>query len=247
MINRMKLEISLNQLHKASEAEEVLLWGKIIGTKYDYFLALLINYKGHFEFPKKAFYYANSNTWEFNPLPEIKKYHIEDNEAFHTNYFTGDPIAILKEYENKEEGNMSMENKPEKPQNPDPLDISDSEDNKVVEEEKKLNFTELDKLAFIVRIIDYETNIFPQGAFKLIPIHELRRNDNYKGLKKEELTCISKYSHFRKPTQQEKLDIIEKDEAIFRTDILDDLDKGNLKSKFILLYFRYLDLSIGFN
>lgn len=85
----------------------------------------------------------------------------------------------------------------------------------------------------MVKIIDYETNIFPQGAFKLIPIHELRRNDHFKGLKKEELKDISKYSHFRKASQKDKIDNIEKDEAIFKQDILDDIGKDKTKSNLI--------------
>jgi len=95
---------------------------------------------------------------------------------------------------------------------------------------KKENFTELDKLAFIVRTIDFDTSIFPQGAIKLIPIHELRRNDNFKGLKKESLRDITKYSHFRRLTQLDKIVNIEKEEAIFKDDILDDLDKGKIKN-----------------
>ncbi len=231
---KMKLEISLNELHKSTEAEEVLLWGKIVGTESDYFIALLVNYKGSYEFPKKSFYYCTSKLWTFQPLPEIKKYHIDDYEASHGSMFKGKLDDTIKAYEDQENANMSMDNKdkePEKPMNPDPLDISDSEDNKVVVEVKKANFTELDKLAFTVRIIEYETHIFPQGAFKLIPIHELRRNENFKGLKKEDVLNINKYSHFRKPTQLDKIINIEKEEAIFQDNILDDLNKNSFRSK----------------
>ena len=233
----MILEIALKELHKVTESEEVLFWGKIIGTKNDYYLALLVNYKGHYEFPTKTFYYTTSATWVFTPLPEIKKYHIEDNEANHFNFFSGEPGEIIKQYVDPDAPEEMEKQADEKPQNPDPLDISDSEDNKVITVEKKENFTELDKLAFTVRAIDFETSIFPQGAIKLIPIHELRRNDNFKGLKPEELKDITKYSHFRKLTQLNKIEEIEKDEAIFSFNILDDLDKGKYKSKFLLNSF----------
>lgn len=232
---RLRLEISLNELHQSSNAEEVLFWGKIIGIKYDYFIAILVVYKGNYEFPEKMFYYTNSNTWKFNKLPDIKKYHIEDNEIFHILQFTGEPSTILKTYENEEAAaNSSMDGgnkEPEKEVNPNPLDISDSEDNKIVKEEKKSNFTELEKLSFIVKIIEYETHIFPQGALMLNSIHELRRNDNFKGLKKEDLVDIHKYSHFRRPSQLEKIEKIESEEAIFYEDILDDLNKDEVKSK----------------
>lgn len=242
----MKLEIAAKELHKITEAEEVLFWGKIIGTKNDYFIILLVNYSGHYEFPKKSFYYTTSNTWVFVPLPEIQKYHYEDNENLHFNQFSGEPGEILKQYVDPDAVDDGGNKTQDKPQNPDPLDISDSEDNIVVVEEKKNNFTELDKLSFVVKTIDFEAFIFPQGAIKLIPIHELRRNDNFKGLKPEELKNINKYSHFRKLTQEDKKINIEKDEAIFRNDILDDLDKGRDKSK-LIYYCRYMDISIRWN
>lgn len=226
----------MKELHKVTEAEEVLFWGKIIGIKQDYYIALLVNYRGNYEFPKKALYFTTSTTWVFTPLPNIHKYHIQDNENVHFNQFTGEPGEILKQYVDPDavqDPDLIKPDDTNKPQNPDPLDISDSEDNKVVVEEKRENFTELDRLAFVVRLIDHDTSIFPQGAIKLIPIHELRRNENFKGLKKEELTDISKYSHFRHLTQINKKLEIEKDDAIFRFDLLDDLDKDSYKGKYL--------------
>lgn len=237
----------MKELHKITEAEEVLFWGKIFGIKNDYYIALLVNYKGHYEFPVKSFYYTTSTTWVFTPLPKVQKYHIEDNETFHFKEFSGDPGEVIHQYidpDKVDDGGNMMGDEPVKQQNPDPLDISDSEDNKVVVVEQKSNYTELDKLAFSVRTIDHETSIYPQGVIKLIPIHELRRNDNFKGLKQDELKRIDKYSHFRKITQNNKLIEIEKDEAIFRFDILDDLDKDNYKSKRceIISIYIYINL-----
>jgi len=137
---KLKLEIYMNDLHKETGAEEALFWGKIIGTQFDYFITLLVNYKGYYEFPKKVFYYASSSNFLFKELPDIKKYHIEDNEANHFEPFFGDPTKILKQYVNPDEVKDPELEKKEKPVNPDPLDISDSEDNKVVVEEKKRKF-----------------------------------------------------------------------------------------------------------
>ena len=229
----MRLEIALNELHKVTCVEEVLFWGKILGTKNDYFIALLINYKGHYEFPIKTFYYASSTTLVFTPLPDISESHITDNEIFHSAFFSGDPTEILKLYETEDDqGNMDqdpVEKKEEKVD--DPLNISDSDDNIQVVVEKKKNFTELNKLSFVVRSVDFDTNIFPQGVFKLIPIHELRRNDNFKGLNKKELTSIGKFHHFRHITEPERKINIEKDEAIFNMDILDSIEKDPVKCK----------------
>ena len=44
------------------------------------------------------------------------------------------------------------------------------------------NFTELDRLAYVVRAIDVDCQIVPVGAFKLSPEHELHYNYNFKGL-----------------------------------------------------------------
>ena len=41
--------------------------------------------------------------------------------------------------------------------------------------------TELDRLAFIVHEIDYTCFIVPKGAFKMTPIHEVRRNEAFVG------------------------------------------------------------------
>jgi len=44
------------------------------------------------------------------------------------------------------------------------------------------SFTEIMRLAFVVRAIDQECAAVPIGAFKLSPLHELRRNDDFEGL-----------------------------------------------------------------
>ena len=133
-------------------------------------------------------------------------------------------------FEEKEEEGDNMDNKDDITKPVDPLAVDDSLDNIKEEKVVKKTFLEEHKLAWTVLTIDFETSIFPQGAIKLIPIHELRRNDNFKGLKSVELKDITKYSHFRKITQPEKKENIEKDEAIFRFDILDDLNKGKYKN-----------------
>ena len=43
------------------------------------------------------------------------------------------------------------------------------------------SFTELDRLAYTVAAIENDTHIIPEGAYKMIPIHEIRRNESFKG------------------------------------------------------------------
>lgn len=228
----MKLEISLNELHNKIRVEELWLWGKIIGTDFDYFIAMGINYKNHYEFPEKTFYYATSMDYVFNSLPDTLAQHIPDMKKHSYAMLKGDPKVILENYEEavdpesaeaKEKENQAEENKDKKEE--DLLLLDESVDQEVKPVEKRLNFSELSKLSFIVKAIDYDTNIFPKGAFRLLPIHEIRKNDTFKGLKQDELLDIKNYHYFRPISTQKRKEIIESDEAIFRFDFLDCVDE----------------------
>lgn len=91
------------------------------------------------------------------------------------------------------------------------------------------NFTELDRLAYVVAAIENDTHVVPQGAFKLIPQHEIRRNLCFKGPSKEHLRDLAKYLHFRNVQSPEKKVLVETDESVFREDILDSVDEDKPK------------------
>lgn len=191
-----------------------------------------VNYKNHYEFPEKTFYYSTSSDYIFNPLPDTLEQHIPDMKKHSFSMLKGDPKLILENYEEavdpenaeaKEKENQAEENKEKKEE--DMLLLDESVDQEVKPVEKRLNFTELCKLSFVVKAIDYDTNIFPKGAFKLLPIHEIRKNDTFKGLKPEELIEIKNYHYFRAITTSKRKEIIESDEAIFRFDFLDCVDE----------------------
>jgi len=55
------------------------------------------------------------------------------------------------------------------------------------------NFTELDRLAFVVRAIENDCALAPVGAFKLTPTHELRYNDSFKGLSLADVGKLHNY------------------------------------------------------
>ena len=55
------------------------------------------------------------------------------------------------------------------------------------------NFTELDRLAYVVRAIETECQIVPVGAYKLTVEHELDYNESFKGLPLEEALKIDNY------------------------------------------------------
>ncbi len=55
---RLKLELALLRLSELANADQLLFWGKITTTASPYYVALALDFKGHYSFPHKKFYYA---------------------------------------------------------------------------------------------------------------------------------------------------------------------------------------------
>lgn len=166
---KFKLEMALNELHLDIKSEEMWFWGKINGIEKDYYIALALFFTEHYQFPQKKFYFCNSANFIFSELPEIQNHQIQDLTTINT-YFVGNPDIILETYENLSSNN-------------DNNDFNyDDDDKHFVPRKTFKSLTESDRLAYIVRQIDFDTNVVPQGAFKMLPINELRRNDNFTGI-----------------------------------------------------------------
>ena len=58
---------------------------------------------------------------------------------------------------------------------------------------------------------------------KLTPIHEVARNEAFKGLPESEAFNLQYYSHFRNVQDNAKKENLEADDAIFQRDFLDDV------------------------
>ncbi|EGR29932.1 radial spoke head protein, putative [Ichthyophthirius multifiliis] len=221
---RMKLELSILKINENENFDQILFWGKIQGVKADYFVALALQYKGKFEFPSKKFYFAKSDTFDFEELPECNLEYQQQVDTFRT-LFTGDPKTVIIPLKEEEEAPPADANQ-EEIQEKAPVDSDEDENPKV----KPKPFTESDRLAYIIRAIENDCSLVPVGALKLTPSHELRYNDSFKGLSLKEVNQISLYQHFRAPQTQEKKDFISRDDAIFHFNIFDpihnDLPKG---------------------
>ena len=65
----------------------------------------------------------------------------------------------------------------------------------------------------------------------MTPIKEVRRNEAFRGLKKDTVFSLDSYLHFRKPQTKDKKEQLERDEAIYNHSFLDeinsDLPKGS--------------------
>lgn len=165
---RLKLEIALNELHMDLKSDEMWFWGKITGVEKDYYIALAIFFREHYLFPKKKFYFCNSSNFVFSELPEIYEHHLKEFGKFNT-YFIGNPDIILESFENLEDEQNQF------------LEEEEKED--VFKPKMKLkNLTESDRLSYVIRSIDFDCSVVPEGAYKMLPINEMRKNDFFLGM-----------------------------------------------------------------
>ncbi len=74
----------------------------------------------------------------------------------------------------------------------------ESDDERVIE--KVSNFLEIDRLAYVVRAIEFDCQVVPVESHRITTSHELQRNLSFKGLAKHQSTDFKSYLHFRQPT-----------------------------------------------
>jgi radial spoke head protein 9 len=232
VMDRIQLDIGLTNLNNSIECDELLFWGKVKGLKGDYLIAEAVFYENKYEFPTKQFYWASSSDYKFDKLPELLDQHTELINEFNSTFFSGDPKTILKNLETPAEGegdagaNGGNDNEGEGGEGA--LDVdTESEDDEIKIPPK--NFTELDRLSFVVCAIENDCQVIPVGSIKLTPLHEVRKNEAFKGLCHESALCETQYLHFRSCQTKEKKELNQKDDAIFRPDFLESIADDSIK------------------
>ena len=212
LVERLKLETTLDQLKSDIKCDEMQFWGIIYGAEKDYYIAKALYYKGYPQFPKKKYFFCSSSNFIFSELPSLNAHQIPNFHKFNT-YFIGNPDIILEKYETGNSPNFEEENE------------GDSFKPKI----RKKNMTETDRLSFVVRAIDRDCCVVPVGGFKMMPINELRRNDLFEGLNSEDLDKKEKYVHFRPVENQEKKDKIAMGKAVLDFEFLDSIADDPIK------------------
>ena len=212
---RIKLMTILDQLKSDIKCDEMQFWGKIIGAEKDYYISKALYYKGSQNFPKKKYFFCSSN-FIFSELPDVQPHHFDNFDKFNT-YFIGNPDIILEKYDLDQNKNLDEV-------------IGDTFKPKL----KKKNMTETDRLSFVVRTIDHDTSVVPVGAYKMLPINEMRRNDLFEGISSEDLDKKEKYVHFRPVENNEKKDKIAMGKAVFDFDFLDSIADDPIKDSWSL-------------
>lgn len=196
---RLQLEMALQQLINTSadaDFEELLFWGRLSGLNADYYIAVGLVYTGRYEFATKRFYYATTQDFSFKPFPALNDQHKELYDGLKS-MLTGNPKLIHKKVEPEKSAEaQEQEEAAKKPvKEVDPLASSEEEDpNALI---VPVDLKEIDRVHYIVRAIENDCHIAPQGAFKLTTAHEVARNEAFKGLAISEAFKLSSYSHFR--------------------------------------------------
>ena len=206
LVERIKLETTLDQLKSDIKCDEMQFWGIIYGAEKDYYIAKALYYKGYPQFPKKKYFFCSSSNFIFSELPSLNPHQIPNFHKYNT-YFIGNPDIILEKYDSGNSSNFDEEN----------------EGDSFRPRTKKKNMTETDRLSFVVRAIDRDCAVVPVGGFKMMPINELRRNDLFEGLNSEDLDKKEKYVHFRPVENQEKKDKIAMGKAVLDFEFLDSI------------------------
>ena len=154
---------------------------------------------------------------KFEPFPALNDQHKDKYDAFAAQLFTGEPMKVLLKVEPDEGAKVEAVEK--KPQG----ELSSTEE---VDPESlivKINMKEIDRLHYHVRAIENDCHIIPHGAMKLTPLHEVQRNEAFRGLQSSECFDLKFYSHFRNVQDPAKKENLEADDAIFQRDFLDEV------------------------
>ena len=212
LVERLKLESTLDQLKSDIKCDEMQFWGIIYGSEKDYYIAKALYYKNYPLFPKKKYYFCNSSNFIFSELPSLNPHQLPNFHKYNT-YFIGNPDIILEKYEVEKNNNLDDE-------------LTEGNFKPLT---RKKNMTETDRLSYVVRAIDRDTSVVPVGGYKMLPINEIRRNDLFEGINSEDLGKIEKYLHFRPVENQEKIDKINMGKAVFDFDFLDSISDDSIK------------------
>ena len=109
LVERIKLETTLDQLKCDIKCDEMQFWGIIYGSEKDYYIAKALYYKGYPQFPKKKYFFCSSSNFIFSELPSLQSHQIPNFHKFNT-YFIGNPDIILEKYESNDAANFDEEN-----------------------------------------------------------------------------------------------------------------------------------------
>ena len=121
---------------------------------------MAVFYEGKYEFPVKKFFWASSNDFKFEEMPETLEQHTEYINKYN-DFFSGEPNKILENLE-APAGENEEEEKQEEPAGEDDQENKDLVDTESEDDEVKVppkNMTELHRLSFVVMAIENDCQV----------------------------------------------------------------------------------------
>ena len=220
----MRLNLGLQNLLNSSadgDFEELLFWGRITGTRGDYYIAMGVTYKRQYEFPTKTFFFASSTDFVFKKFRDINTFHKDKYDGL-TGAFTGDSALVhIKVEPETTQADIDALKAAKQDANPDPLEDTPEEDPEAFVIKRSL--IEEDRLLFTVLAIENDCQIVPKDAFRMTEDHEVERNVAFRGAARENCFILDSYSHFRNVQSEEKQALLLQDDAVFQPDFLDEV------------------------
>lgn len=99
---------------------------------------------------------------------------------------------------------------------------------------KPPKFSELHRLAHVVRVIDSDTAVVPRGAYLLTATHQVQANAAFTGLSAVEAGALANYFHFRAAHGLAAASALEKEGLVKSTDFLDSLTGDSPNGTWVL-------------
>eukprot|EP00111_Clytia_hemisphaerica_P016181 TCONS_00047892-protein len=188
------LQSSLVILKNQQKFKTVEFWGKVTGTKNEYFIVQGIGTDQIKD--RKTLYSLDCIKWGLMPTPN------EETRRKCTlikGRFTGDPSH---EYEHSEKNNDE--------------ELNEEEGNMIIVKEE-------DRLAIVVENICRDVAIVPRGAFLRTPLGEVIKNKAFEGLSSTEALRLTSYFHFRDPILLHQKTLLEQADLDKAIDFLDPI------------------------
>lgn len=174
---------------------KIMLWGKILGIKEDYFIAQGISSADEL-CDRTTLYSMNGNDWHLLSTPDEKT---QDDAMQIRGRFLGDPMHEYEQHEVRRFGSG---------QNAQDDDIS-------------IQVKEEDRLATVVMKIDEDAMIVPRGAYLRSPAGIVTPNDSFSGLTETKASNLENWLHFCAPVKLPKKSLLEHADAAAPIDFLD--------------------------
>ena len=186
------LTAALAKLKASQKAGSVYFFGRISGDEDDYYVAFILQTQPNGEFPKKRFYWTSAASgFVFSDLPSLSPAEASLARKERSG-FRGKPAKIVGLSDEEQEA----------------LETAEPGDEAGEVKEKILRITELQRLSYVVKSIDFETSAVPQGAFILNDDNALIADSTFKGLGYSDAKNIKHWSHFRKPVDVAKAEAL---------------------------------------